>query len=212
MFRILLLCVSFLSVLSALGQQDTLAKYGSGFRFKDGIYLSPLDFRDNCPSYPRNKVYDKMGKQRLDLDPKESYYVVNEDSLIRLEFDSIWGLCENGQVYVQHNSAFDRLIIVGKLCHIIHREEVIDFNANYGVGVGTVPVRREVQVEYLIDLESGEKVPFNEDNLSFYMQDDPVIFNSYELLTRKEKRKRQYVFLHRYNTENPVYFLISGCH
>jgi hypothetical protein len=197
---------------SGFGQQDTLAKYGPGFRFKDGIYLNAGNFRDNCPAYTKDEVYSKKGTKRRELDPKEDYFVMLEDSLIKLPFDSIWGICENGQVFVQHNTAFDRLIVVGKLCHIIHREEVIDYNSNIGMGVSSVPVRREVQVEYLIDLDTEDKVPFTPENLVHYMQDDHVLYMAYTGLSKKERRKSLYVFLHRYNNENPIYFLISGCH
>ena len=201
----------FLSFLM-IGQQDTLAKYGPGFRFKDGIYFSAIEFKDNCPAISRADVFDKNKNPRADLDPKEPYYTMNQDSLIKLDFDTIWGICENGQVFIQHNTAFDRLIVVGKLCHIIHREEVIDYNSNIGMGVGSVPVRREVQVEYLIDMDSGDKVPFTSDNLLHFIQDDHILYYAYSQMSKKERRKAQYVYLHKYNNENPIYFLISGCH
>jgi hypothetical protein len=210
--RLTSLCFFLILLNSGYGQQDTLAKYGPGFRFKDGIYLDAGNFRDNCPVYAMDEVYNDKGTKRGELDPKEDFYVMPEDSLIKLPFDSIWGICENGQVFVQHNTAFDRLIVVGKLCHIIHREEVIDYNSNIGMGVSSVPVRREVQVEYLIDLDSEEKVTFTPENLLHHMQDDHVLYRSFAGLSKKDRRKSLYEFLHRYNNDNPIYFLISGCH
>jgi|GEM_PF-1945506 len=210
--RLVSISICLMITVISWAQQDTLAKYGPGFRFKDGLYMQASDFKYNCPSYVKADLYTEKGDKRRDLDPKSAFCLMKEDSLINLDFDSIWGLCENGQVYIQHNTAFDRLIVVGKLCHIIHREEVVDYNSNIGMGVASIPVRREIQVEYIIDLDTGESVPFNEGNLLHFMQDDHILYMQYSALSRKERRKAQYVYLHRYNNENPVYFLITGCH
>jgi|GEM_PF-4354991 len=53
---------------------------------------------------------------------------------------------------------------------------------------------------------------FKVDVLSDLLMDDPGLYNDFNAITQKSKRKsRMYLFLRRYNDAHPVYFPITGC-
>lgn len=202
-----------LIVISLDAQRDTLARYGPGFRFQDGIYLDFQDFEDNCPSYRLNHLRYEDGQPLSAFDFRKPVYAQKAptDSLTRVFRDSLWGYASNGQIFLQNQGYFDRLVVIGSICHIIHREEVIDYNPVYGAGAAGFPVRREIQVEYMVDMKSGDKMVFDANVLLEVVSDDPIIFRDFERLSNRQRKQSKYLYLHRYNREHPVYFPLHGC-
>jgi hypothetical protein len=213
MYKTLALLFFLFGFVEFQAQRDTLARYGPGFRFQNGIYMDHQSFKDNCPDYLLTDLRDEEGKsmEEVDLSSRLYAYDAVSDSLIRVERDSIWGFSDRGQIYLQNMGYFDRLVVIGSICHIIHREEVIDYNAVYGVGVGQVPIRREIQVEYLVDMDTGLKQTFSPEFMLDIISDDPIVFRDYESLSARQRKQSKYLYLHRYNRENPIYFPLRGC-
>ncbi|NNK80343.1 MAG: hypothetical protein HKO93_02510, partial [Flavobacteriales bacterium] len=94
---------------------------------------------------------------------------------------------------------------------IIHREIYLDYNNGVYGNFGYTPVRREVQIEYFIDMETGEKLEFTQRNFERHFAYDPVLLNSFKEWNKRERKEGMFQFLHNYNQANPIYFPISRC-
>ena len=193
------------------GQRDTLGRYSPGFKFRDGVYLTFDDFKSNCPSINKNELYDEFGQNLTDIESDIVWYTLANDSLIPVSQDTIWGFSNRGKIFLRNQDFFDRLVVIGTLCHIIHREEFFDYNNAMYNGFTYAPVRREIQTEFFLDMRTGDKLEFNTENLSDYINDDPILHGSFEQLSRKKKKESMFRYLHSYNQKYPVYFPISKC-
>ena len=209
LFSFFILC--FFLVTSAQGQRDTLGRYSPGFKFKDGVYMTFDDFKENCPSITKDELYDEFGQSLIDIQSDIEWYTLENDSLIAVARDTIWGFSNRGKIFLRNQDFFDRLVVIGTLSHIIHREEFIDYNNAMYNGFTYAPVRREVQTEFFLDMRSGIKLEFTAENLSDYISDDPILHGSFEQLSRKKKKESMFRYLHTYNQKHPVYFPISRC-
>ncbi|NNC83859.1 MAG: hypothetical protein HKN79_09785 [Flavobacteriales bacterium] len=206
------LCIAIIFfTIPVLGQRDTLGRYSPGFKFKDGLYTAFQEFKDNCPAYPIDQLRDEMGNTLDRIDAEQPWFIASQDSLLAVSKDSIWGFSSSGKVYLKNQDFFDRMVVIGTLCHVIHREEIMDYNNTLYNGFTYAPVRREVQVEFFVDMRTGEKYEFNEKNLSEQISDDPILRSSYSQLTRKKRKENMFRFLHTYNQNHPIYFPISRC-
>lgn len=203
---IIVLTVSMLSA-----QRDTLGRYSPGFKFKDGLYMSFEDFKQNCPSIRQSEIVSEEKSTYEEIDPRDEWFQLVNDSLRLIEKDSVWGYSNRGKVFLRNQEYFDRLVVIGSLCHIIHRETFMDYNSAMYNGFGYVPIQREVQVEFFLDMRTGEKEKFIERNFEKHLADDPVLFASFSKMSKKRKKESMFQFLHAYNQDHPVYFPISRC-
>ncbi|HNQ21322.1 MAG TPA: hypothetical protein PKI46_09695, partial [Bacteroidales bacterium] len=113
-------------------------------------------------------------------------------------------------VYIKqaYENNFYHATIIGALIHfydieITYYDSYDDYYYyNYWV---TYPIleRRKVNVEYVIELQTGKRFYFNYDNfLKFLKERDELLYN--ELLHAKKKNKIIYNFLLRYNSKHPL--------
>lgn len=192
-------------------QRDTLGRYSPGFKFTDGVYLEFEEFKMNCPGILIKDLRDEDGHVLDPLKNTGAWYRVDNDTTVRVDKSSIWGFSGQGQVYVRNQDFFDRLVVIGTLCHLIQREEYLDHSATFQNGYGSLPVRREVRVEFFIDVRTGEKKVFAETEFAPHLADDPLLLGSFERMNKKQRKLSMYRMLHSYNEKHPVYFPISKC-
>ncbi len=204
--------ILFISIgISLNAQRDTLGRYSPGFRFNDGVYGEFGDFRANCPSIRLIDLKDEEGAQIEILRTDEPWYILSADTLRLIDKSLIWGMSSQGQVFVRNQDFYDRLVVIGALCHLIQRETYLDYSNSQMNGYSSMPVKREAQVEFFIDLRTGEKKEFTEREFEPHLADDPILLHSFRKMTRKQRKLSMYRFLHSYNDEHPAYFPISKC-
>jgi hypothetical protein len=145
-------------------QSDSVI-YTKGLVFKDGIYMSYQDFKNNKPSLtPQNfKIYnpemDYLGKSFFmskGFTPKKIKFPFSPDSVGAMYVDSIFGFCVDGIPYVtkdlQQNSMarivngryklmLYRFFKIGKLCLIYPEKKELKYNRD------TVNSKKSVSVE-----------------------------------------------------------------
>ena len=217
MLNRLILLVIFSSLgFASYAQTDTLVRFTPNFKFKDGVYMSIEEFRDNCPSLMQSDILDKKGRPAQGLwSDNKRLYVMRDDSLRLLPMNDIWGFSERGKVYLVKDGRQKRLQIIGSICHIVLIEEVEDFTNNQNFGRNRFNQRtiiREVNQEYIIDLEEGEMRTFDLDNFTEILSRDPEIFQEFDKIkTRRVKQQMKFHFLTKYNEKYPTYFSVSRC-
>ncbi|MFT4660807.1 MAG: hypothetical protein ACI8XB_001075 [Patiriisocius sp.] len=196
-------------------QVDTLVRFTPNFKFKDGIYFSLEEFKANCPKLKASEVVNKRGQQALGLwtQHKKLFYKDN-DSLVYLPLDDIWGFSEKGKVYLVKDGRQKRLQIIGSMCHIILVENVEEISENY-YGRNRYNARsitREVNREYLIDFEKGEMVEFSMENFLDILIRDDELYQSFDKLDSKRIRNQmKFHFLTKFNDKRPIYLSVSRC-
>ncbi len=196
---------------SCSAQSDTLGRYSPGFKFKDGVYLAFEDFKSNCPAIRLKDMRDSQGNEIMDIDEAQELYYMEDDTLRFLDPKIIFGYSDQGKVSLGYEGTFNRLVVIGTLCHVVQREIVVDYVRGGLYEFNSMPVRREVQREFILDMRTGEMSAFNPSNLDYHIADDSAIASGYAEQSQKQRRAMLYSTLHSYNRAHPVYFPISRC-
>ena len=191
------------------GQSDSVM-YTQGFAFKEGIYLTYQDFIANKP-LPKNKIIFDGDTSRLDFLKQvvTKNQIVTSDSTgntVSYKTTAIWGYSENKTVYVQWNMSFNRVSVIGSICHFVATVT----NYMY-TGPGTYPNQQygtpvESMQQFMIDTRTGIIYDFNPVNLEFLLQRDPVLLSEYQLLKKKQKKEQAFIYLRKYNERHPLHF------
>ncbi len=190
-------------------QTDTIGKirYSKDFKFKDGVYVSFEDFKNNRPSFSifriknTNKSSGNIGIEVACDNPENGKWC---------SIDKIWGYCSKGNVYIYQGYAsyYFRLQIIGALIHYIGFE---GFNYNhydrnfayYDYYMPTTAVPKFS--EFFLDFDTGESYVFSYRIFrDFLKAKDEELYE--ELMNTKKKRKVYTHFLMKYNKKHPIYF------
>src|SRR5687768_16168201 len=108
-----ILFLPFLKGNGILFSQTKAVQYDKDFEFKDGIYLSFMDFKNNSPIGASKIItnYNRAGRDFYDnLLSKSTFTYVNaEGKTIEYRSNETWGYCQNGAVYINHGTGFNRM-------------------------------------------------------------------------------------------------------
>jgi hypothetical protein len=201
--------IALLLMLRLHAQTDSVM-YVQGFAFNPGIYLSYQQFLSNSP-VPKNAVVFEGDSTRLDylklaLSKDHVQWRDTSGKLQTTKVSSLWGYSENNAVYVRWNYAFNRIVVIGKVCHFTA------YQTNYMyTGPGTYPNQQygtpvESLQQYLLDTETGSILDYNTTNMEAILKRDPVLFAEYSSLKRRQKKDQLFLFLRKYNEKHPLYF------
>jgi hypothetical protein len=177
--------------------------------------------------YNDREFYDKLFKA-----DKIYYY---DEMGIRKEIDkgSVWGYSRNGILYIQVQETFNRITFVGNICHFVADVTTYDsrYYGGYPYGYGYYdpysfyspyygnyyspygsyysPYRhnnsRNELKQYIIDFESGKMLEFDVKNTELLLMKDSKLYEEYVQLSRKKKRDLMFVYIRKFNENNPLY-------
>ncbi|TND08342.1 MAG: hypothetical protein FD123_2373 [Bacteroidetes bacterium] len=200
--------VLFLPLL-AQAAGDSIA-YGSGFRFRDGIFLRYEQFRSNSP-VPKKSIISSYDTTRLDfVKTMLSYNSVHYRDTANLEqsvgSDKVWGYAENGAAYIYVNGQFNRITVVGSLCHFTAMETHYMYTGSptpYGSPYGT-PVQQLVQL--ILDTQTGNVLQFTPEVMEKLLERDDALYKEFTALKKKKKKQSIFIYLRKYNEKHPLKF------
>lgn len=149
---------------------------------------------------------------------------------------NIWGYARNGILYIQVQGNFNRITFVGSICHFVADITTYDsryyspygyydpyyssMTSPYGYG-GYYPygsyyspytqnrVSRNEMRQYLIDFESGKIMEFDVSNTELLLMKDSKLYEEYVQLPRKKKKDLMFVYIRKYNENNPLYIPVN---
>jgi hypothetical protein len=204
-------CVVLLLLLSvcAVAQTDSV-QYTQGFPFKTGIYLTYEQFRSNAP-VPKSAIVSDGDTAKLDflrlLLTKDQFQWKDTGGVVRTtKTVSIWGYSENKSVFLRWNYTFNRVVVIGSICH---------FTANVTnymyTGPGTYPNQQygtpvESVQQYVLDVKTGAVYEFNPQTMAYLLQRDAVLYAEYSALKKRQKKDQAFIYLRKYNEKYPLYF------
>ena len=63
--------------------------------------------------------------------------------------------------------------------------------------------------QYLIDFESGKVLEFDVENTELLLMKDDKLYEEYVQLSRKKKKELMFVYVRKFNENNPLYIPIA---
>jgi len=202
-FVLLLLAGNFL-----FAQTDTTGKvrYSMNYVFKDGVYLTFDEFKNNAPSITDFTV-NKIGQLSSSNNVFLEYPCKDSASKGKnCNIDDCWGYCKKGTVYISHayEGFFFKLMVIGAACHFValsgfdQPHQMSEPFAQYGAG--------NDYIQYFLDFDSGEVIPFTYKKfVAFLKVKDEALYHDLSII-KKNRRKLIFLFLLKYNEKHPVYF------
>jgi len=205
------LFLSFFLYNSTLYSQEDSVRYEKGFVFNNGIYKSFEDFKKNSPSISENAVIKENKPLRILFGEVDEYLSYNtEGETIKLRKDSVWGYCDNNNIYVYFHNTYNQVFIKGAI-FIINKTGT----GGYSYGSGSLSTNQGAMLyshkdsdsQYLLEYKSGKIYKYNTDVLSSLIKDDKELYNKLNSIKKKkEKEKSIFMFVNEYNKRNPIYF------
>lgn len=186
-------------------------QYVQGFPFKEGIYLTYEQFKANKPVPKRDIIFGDDStrtdfiKQALTKD-----MVVWKDSItgntVSAKVSSLWGYSENSSVYIRFNYAFNRIMVIGSICHFT--SYVTDYMYT---GPGTYPNQQygtpvESLQQFVLDTKTGRILSYDVANMETLLASDSTLHAEFMSLKRRQKKDQLFIYLRKYNERHPLYF------
>ncbi len=207
--------------LHCIAQADSMVVVSKNFKFRDGLYFSVEEFKNNAPRYS----WDQLDA-RLFSNPQTFLAQVAEIKLKEteepkiLDLQALWGFCLGGLPYIRleqaHSdnelTAFAGLRVRGRICYVAYEQTqkrqvpMPVYNPLTGHPFRMAHVEREerVLVEKMMDFESGEQADFTLNNFISWIQDDPKLLKSIEELDETEARRKLFKCLLIYDDRHIV--------
>ena len=213
-FTILFFLFSFFYIgQNCLFAQQKTVQYTKDFEFINGIYISLSDFKMNSPIIASKIIsdYNKTSRDFFEqLLSKSSFTYM--DSLGKeqtLKSNDIWGYCQNGTVYINHGTDFNRVTIIGSIFHF-----VASVQRNIGVSdpfINNDPFYNPQHIVYsteqfVLDFETGKILDFNVQTMEALLFRDAELSKEFAALKKKQKRDGIFIYLRKYNEKHPIYF------
>lgn len=200
--------------------QDTSKriKYSPRFRFKEGIYVSHWNLANNKP-IPKSRIITKFNKNSFDffeqiLGEKNIKYYDDFGIQKTLPVKDLWGFCRKGVVFINWGNDFNRITVIGSICHFVATITYYDdtYANNYGYNYNyynynRVPnnmSRTEIR-QYLMEFETGKILDYNYKNVMALISKDEELFKEFESLKKNKKKKMRFLYVRKYNNKYPLY-------
>jgi hypothetical protein len=215
----------FISLLTikSWAQDSTLVPYSPDFDFREGIYLTFNQFKNNSP-LPKYKLITNVNKDMPTflsevLKADTIFYIGSKGEIIPYPKSKIWGYCENNTVFINYNKKFNRILIIGKIGFFISKLTVTSTIYDnmmypgyyyydpfyYPISGYPRKVKNDEIIRYLIDFNTGEVLPFDYKNLELLLSSDTELYNEYISLPKRKRKKLIFMYIRRFNERNPLY-------
>ncbi len=170
------------------------------------------------------------------LEPGKIYFYDNMGIRQEVDQNNIWGYSRNGVIYVQVQGNFNRITFVGSICHFVADVKTYDsryYSSPYGgyydpyyypygysnyyynpynpyySPYGRSNMARTELKQYLIDFDSGKILEFNIENTKLMLMKDSQLYDEYVQLSRRKKKQLMFVYIRKFNEENPLYIPVE---
>lgn len=209
--------ILFLLTSSLFAQNDSLdlQVFDSDFDFNDGIFLSFDQVKTNSP-ISKNRIISILSvsdynffEETLDED-KVAFY---DQSGARAEVKTskIWGYSDEGTLHINWNDDFYRIAITGSICHFVANKVINSYTYNpysssHYYDPYSSPTSSSVELrQYILDFKTGIVYDYSPKNLEIVLMNDPELYDEYNNLKRRKKKKLMFVYVRKYNSRNKTY-------
>lgn len=191
-------------------------KYTPDFTFNDGIYLDFEQVKGNNP-IPKTRImvsenltnplfFDKI------LSGKKIFYFDENGLRKEVATEKIWGFSNKGVIYINMGGNFNKISIVGSICHFIATVTVVNqqyydpfyngYSAGYNVGPSVYAVQETRQ--FLLDFKTGTVFDYSYENVSLAIASDSVLAKEYAAMKKRKQKDLKFLYIRKYNERNPL--------
>ncbi len=197
-------------------------RINSQFKFKDGVYSSHQQLKENSPKHPLYEIPNFDYK----IDGKENLLFLADNALAALpkspiqSLDSIKILCIKGIPYLKtqpKNNAkevyFVRYFLIGKICYFYYpifkkkEIEMLVYNPYTGKPIAKKTIVNEERdfVKQIMHFESGEIEDYKLSVLKEWTADDIGLAKTLANMNEETAEEKLFKTLQIYNDRNPIY-------
>jgi hypothetical protein len=189
--------------------QSSLIIYSREYEFKEGLFFTLNDFKKNTP-VSKSIIVSSIPKDQFDffkllLEQKTIVFKDSSAKEQKVQTSSIWGYCQNRNVYLNFNNEFNKLNVIGTLCHFTATVKTYSgyhdpMNYNYGIS----PSYNELR-QFVYDTQSNKVFDFNMQNMEMLLKSDDELYNQFMALKKREKPDSIFIYLRKFNEKHPLY-------
>jgi len=201
-----------------LFSQNDSIPHSRDFLFREGVYLSYNDFRNNQP-IGRNALVSREDPTLLEfiakcVIDKEILTYTLEGTEQKVKCKDLFGFCQNNTFYFFYDKSFYRLPVFGNLSHFIVQIEVYR-NASstaspnyydYGMTATNMPVKTTEIKQFIFDFYNNLFIPFNLEEIEILLKRDQEIYTEFMAQVKKKRKETMMFYLRRYNLKHPPLF------
>ncbi len=210
-----ILTILFCWPLLIWAQSDSVrqVKYTPEFKFKDGLYLNITQVRDNSP-VPHSRIITSLNYNQADffdklLDDDQIAILDDLGGQVPVKVAEIWGYANHGVLFINCQGEFNRLGIVGSVCHFIANVTVVRdqyYNTSYYNPYETYPANATTNEmrQYILDFETGNVMDYSTESLKVILMRDPELYDEFNQLRRKKQRQLLFLYVRKYNEKHPL--------
>jgi hypothetical protein len=222
MRKLLFTILAVISFTSAFAQTDSVrrVKYTPDFRFKPGIYLNFSQFHENNP-IPAIRIISSDDPSDFNffrnlVKNKTISYFDEFGTRRDVSTSAIWGYCQDGRIFIHYNDEFNRMPIIGRVCHFIadvtvidtHYDPYYDYYSGYYNPYYMRPYNRTTRTQemhqYLLDFETGKVMDFDRQSVMVLLMQDPELYDEFMKIKKRKQNDLLFFFLRRLNEKYPV--------
>ena len=212
----ILLCLIMLNItLCAMAQKKL--PYDEDFVLNEGLYLTKEMMQQNRP-VDKARIKSEIPPDDLaffDYLTQQSTITLYDEvgSEVTVKTSQIWGYCTGGHIYVYYNGYFNRVGIVGNICHFLGTKTYLNsvrdpfysgMYGRYGMYGPSYTASTEAQ-QYLLNFETGDILEYNATNLEQMLMRDPELHDEFTDLKRKKRNAKLFYYMRKYNEKHPLY-------
>lgn len=200
-FNVIFYLISIISIHSTCFSQTN-----NNFPIKQntGVYLNSKSYLDQIPFLAKSQliVYNSEAHSIKSWTKTDSlYYLDLNGNKKSISIDSIWGICENNELLIQHNKSFHKVKTKGMISL---------FNETINVIVAPnspISMDQSKDIEpYFSDLSTGIIYPYTVETFKQFLSiKDQALFGQFmSYHNNKKRREVMYHFVEMYNEKNPI--------
>ena len=190
--------------------QTDSVQYSRDYEFREGIYLTVEQFKADAP-VTKQFIVTSIPKGELDFfyqltEQKKITYTDKEGKEQTVQTSAIWGYCQNRSVYINMNNEFNKLNVIGAICHFTASVRTTvgyrdPMSYSYGINNTVDEIR-----QFVLDTKTNKVYDFDVRNMEMLLKSDPGLYNQFIMLKKRNKANSIFVYLRKYNEKHPLYF------
>lgn len=211
MTKLLTILYSFFS-LATIAQNDSIA-YSRDYEFTEGIYLTVNQFKQNNPIL-KSAIVSGFPNSELDFLKQ----VVQQKNIIfkdstgkeqKVETSSLWGYCQNRSIYINFNKEFNKLNVIGTLCHFTATVvTTLGFHGPMSYGNEFNNTTEELR-QFVFATETNKVYDFDVKNMEMLLKNDTDLYNQFMAIKKRKKPDAIFVYLRKYNEKHPLFLPVK---
>jgi len=137
----------------------------------------------------------------------DNKYMMYRDSTgteIKIETNTIWGYCQNRSIYLNYNKSFNRINVIGTLCHFTATVTNFIGYADPMYGMGTNNTYDEIR-QFVFDTQTNKVYAFNVSTMQELLKTDQTLYDEFMKIKKRKRDDATFLYMRKFNEKHPLY-------